>query len=124
MTLLDNVLIVLDDEMGLRVTTLTDLGFAFLYSLEVAVKISAWGFTGGPLSFWNVSVFNRFDLVVSIAAWLELLARSLKFDYTLRSLKVFRLIRPLVEFLLFAGLAAVMRTLAVCCACVYVCVCV
>lgn len=110
--LADNVLIVLAGELKFGSWFhFTSIGFAALYSIEVILKSWAWGMFGGKMSYWNSNIFNRFDALVAVAAWAEVVAGYLAFDYTIRSIKLYRLLKPLIQFVFFQGLEAIMTTL-------------
>jgi hypothetical protein len=109
----DNLLISIDRQLGWGVTRITDFCFAGLYTIEVFIKIGAWGLFGGKLSYFNANVFNRIDMIVTLFAWVEVIAALFNFTFTLRSLKLFRLLKPLISFLFFSGLEAIMKTMEV-----------
>ena len=110
--IVDNVLIIIDGELNLGDWTIfSDIGFASMYTIEVVLKVWAWGMFGGKMSFWNSNVFNRFDVLVAVAAWLEIAAKFLEFDYTIRSIKLYRVLKPLIHFVFFNGLESIMETM-------------
>lgn len=113
LTLVDNVIAVLDSMLDLGVNSKMDILFATLYLIEVSCKITAWGLFGGTMSIWNSNIFNRVDLLVVFAAWLEVAARQMGFSFSMRPLKLLRLLKPLGQFDAFHGLESIMHTLEV-----------
>ena len=113
LTVLDNILMVLNSTYEWRLNAEMGILFAALYLIEVICKVAAWGLFGGKLSFWNANVFNRFDLLVVLASWLEVAAFFFGFEFSLRPLKLMRVLKPLGQFEFFHGLEEVMHTLEV-----------
>ena len=51
--------------------------------------------------------------ITQLGAWAEIILSTGSFNVALRSLKLFRFLKPLTSFVFFNGLEAIMRTIQV-----------
>ena len=61
----------------------------------------------GVINFWRYDVFNKIDFVTSFLFLLYMALHSLGFVYSFRSMRVFRIFKPMLRLRSFAGIRAI-----------------
>jgi hypothetical protein len=84
-----------------------DFVFAAIFALDIISAVIAAGF----YSFWSYDVFNKIDFVTTIMYIIDLGLRALGFTYSLRSVRLFRLFKPMLRLKSFAGIKAIFLSL-------------
>ena len=84
-----------------------DFVFAAIFALDIISAVIAAGF----YSFWSYDVFNKIDFVTTIMYIIDLGIRVLGFTYSLRSVRLFRLFKPMLRLKSFAGIKAIFLSL-------------
>ena len=109
----DNAFTVVADTYNWDVNMAFNFFFASLYLVEVVCKVTAWGMFGGTASYWNENIFNRVDIIVTIASWIEVGLYYIGREVSLRPFKMMRLLKVLYVFEFFHGLEDVVHTMEV-----------
>uniref|UniRef100_A0A7S1H842 C2 domain-containing protein n=1 Tax=Hemiselmis andersenii TaxID=464988 RepID=A0A7S1H842_HEMAN len=88
------------------------VAFCFL-GLEMLMKSCSFGFSQGARSFLFASFFNITDLLVFLSYWTEMAfsGTTMMQQFTLRPLRSFRILVPLMQFTVFGGLTAIFTSL-------------
>ena len=61
----------------------------------------------GVINFWRYDVFNKIDFVTSFLFLLDMALHSLGFVYSFRSMRVFRIFKPVLRLRSFVGIRAI-----------------
>ena len=84
--------------------------FLFLLAMEAAIKITGLGFSGGKFAWWTQDFYNKLDIIALVAYVYEVViftASSSASSFTLRGLRIVRLLKPLSQIGIFADLETI-----------------
>jgi hypothetical protein len=111
----DSALLVIEAEGEISgVVEYSTIVFSSLYTIDIGFRFYAWGVSGGKMAFMRQNTYNKIDLIVTVICWVEIiLGRVAFFGFTIRSIKLLRLLQPLTRFITFAGVEAVLKTVEV-----------
>lgn len=111
----DSALLVIEAEGAISgVVEHSTIVFSSFYTIDIGFRFYAWGVSGGKMAFMRQNTYNKIDLIVTVICWVEIiLGRVAFFGFTIRSIKLLRLLQPLTRFVTFAGVEAVLKTVEV-----------
>ena len=85
---------------------IADTIFAGLFVLDAILNLIASGF----VKYWRTDVFNKIDFCTALLSALDLVLRSWGFSYSLKSMRVFRILKPMLHLKAFAGINAIFQS--------------
>lgn len=85
---------------------ITDTVFAGLFIFDAILNLIASGF----LKYWRTDVFSKIDFCTALLSALDLVLRSWGFNYSLKSMRVFRILKPMLHLKAFAGINAIFQS--------------
>ena len=86
--------------------------FLGVYVVEAAVKITAFGFSGAKFAYWTRDVYNKFDFVATVGYLIEIIVLLfVNQAFTLRALRLFRILKPISRLWLFSDLEIIFHAL-------------
>ena len=80
-----------------------DIVFGSVFVLDVAFGTIAFGW----IKFWRHDHFNKIDVVTSFLFLVDIALHTLGFSYSLRSMRLFRIFKPMLSLKAFAGIRAI-----------------
>ena len=87
--------------------------FLGIYWIDNIIKIAAFGFSGAQFAYWTHDVYNKFDFIATVGYTAEvIMLLFLDKTFSLRALRLFRLLKPLSQLELFSDLEIIFHALA------------
>ena len=90
---------------------IVDIICILCFTIELYAHAITYGLIGGKNAYLRQDVFNRIDAAVVFFCWIELACRFMNVAFTVRSFRLLRLMKPLLNIPFFFGVRAIFITL-------------